>query len=420
MTRRTGHSHALSGPEVWITGLGLISSLGEGGDVHWAQLIGDDGGPVVDEARFAPYPVHPLADIDHSSQIPQRGDLRQMGAWQRIGVHAAGLALEDAGLAGRQDLLHATNLIVAAGNGERDESADGAVLAALHDAAGSGDVVGEVLNTTLQKMLRPTLYLSELSNLLAGNISIVHGVTGSSRTYKGEEMAGVSAIEDAARRIGSGDGELFLVGGAFNAERHDLTLAYELCAALWHGSFEPVWQRAGQDVGFVMGSVGAFLVLESDAHARTRGQEPYAKITRVGSGRSRSTGRPNDVAHPADVALDTLEPPLSPGPLAVLSGASGVDVATRDELSWLGSLKERGIDPAVRAYGTVLGHSVEAHFPAGLALAALAIKQQQFYRPFDSSGYEQPYAGQVERILLTGWGHWRGEGIALVETANAH
>ena len=420
MTRRTGHSRTPSKPEVWITGLGLISSLGEGGDVHWARLTGDGSGPVVDEARFAPYPVHPLADIDHSSQIPQKGDVRQMGAWQRIGVHAAGLALEDAGLAGRPDLLHATNLIVAAGNGERDEAADGAVLAALHDAAGLGVGVDGVLNKALQKMLRPTLYLTELSNLLAGNISIVHGVTGSSRTYKGEEMAGVSAIEDAARRIGSGDGELFLVGGAFNGERHDLTLAYELCAALWHGTFEPVWQRAAQGGGFVMGSVGAFLVLEADTHARARGRAPYARITGIGSGRSSCTGRQDDAVHPADVVLDGLDPPLSPGPLAVLSGASGVDPATRDELSWLCSLKERGIDPAVRAYGTVLGHSVEAHFPAGLALAALAIKQQQFYRPFDSSGYERPYAGRVERILLTGWGHWRGQGVALVETADAH
>ena len=41
--------------------------------------------------------------------------------------------------------------------------------------------------------LRPTLFLAQLSNLLAGNISIVHGVTGSSRTFMGEEAAGVDA-----------------------------------------------------------------------------------------------------------------------------------------------------------------------------------------------------------------------------------
>ena len=41
--------------------------------------------------------------------------------------------------------------------------------------------------------LRPTLFLAQLSNLLAGNISIVHGVTGASRTFMGEESSGVDA-----------------------------------------------------------------------------------------------------------------------------------------------------------------------------------------------------------------------------------
>ena len=45
--------------------------------------------------------------------------------------------------------------------------------------------------------LRPTLFLAQLSNLLAGNISIVHGVTGSSRTFMGEEAAGVDAVRIA-------------------------------------------------------------------------------------------------------------------------------------------------------------------------------------------------------------------------------
>ena len=49
--------------------------------------------------------------------------------------------------------------------------------------------------------LRPTLFLAQLSNLLAGNISIVHGVTGSSRTFMGEETAGVDAVRIAFARI---------------------------------------------------------------------------------------------------------------------------------------------------------------------------------------------------------------------------
>ena len=65
--------------------------------------------------------------------------------------------------------------------------------------------------------LRPTLFLAQLSNLLAGNISIVHGVTGSSRTFMGEESAGVDAVRIAARADRRRPSDIALVGGARTA-----------------------------------------------------------------------------------------------------------------------------------------------------------------------------------------------------------
>ena len=46
--------------DVLITGIGLLSGLGEGGAAHWEKLSQPGARPVVDEQRFAPYPVHPL------------------------------------------------------------------------------------------------------------------------------------------------------------------------------------------------------------------------------------------------------------------------------------------------------------------------------------------------------------------------
>ena len=89
----------------------------------------------------------------------------------------------------------------------------------------------------------------------------------------------------------------------------------------------------------------------------------------------------------AQLADDTK---LSKGDLAVLSGASGTQKATAGELAFLETLATQGYDTAVRAYGSVIGHSVEAHFPAGLALAALALSNGSFYQPFDNSGTEKP------------------------------
>ena len=75
--------------EVWITGIGLATSLGEGLDANWDAL--NQRRINVDEKNFAPYVVHPWAPVNLDTQIPKKGDQRQMEAWQRIGTYAAGL-----------------------------------------------------------------------------------------------------------------------------------------------------------------------------------------------------------------------------------------------------------------------------------------------------------------------------------------
>jgi 3-oxoacyl-[acyl-carrier-protein] synthase II len=400
--------------QVWVTGIGLLSSLGEGVDAHLGLLdcgTPDSGpvvSPVVNESRFSPWPVHPLVAYDVSKQIPKASEQRQMGPWQRAGVYAAGLALADAGLLNRPEFLEKTDLVTAAGNGERDLELDRTILEAI-----GAESPGGQLNQALAKGLRPTLYLGELSNLLAGNISIVHKATGSSRTFKGEEMAGVAAVENAVRRIHAGQGDLFLVGGALNAEREDLLLNYELGGNLWAHPFRSVWQRGEKGGGFIPGSVGVFLVLEARGHGEARGTEPYARISAVVSDRSRRNS--GEVPDGIEALFDAIAGQLDPGPLGVLSGASGVEPITRHEAAFLQRLEGKGHRPAVRAYGTQLGHTVEAHFPLGIALAALALREGRFMPPLDTSGVEKPHLGTLDRILVTALGHWRGEGLALVE-----
>ncbi len=67
--RRPGNADA--GRDVLITGIGLVSSLGEGLDAHWAALNRLDGFvPVVDAQRFAPFPVHPMVPLAFDSRSP--------------------------------------------------------------------------------------------------------------------------------------------------------------------------------------------------------------------------------------------------------------------------------------------------------------------------------------------------------------
>jgi 3-oxoacyl-[acyl-carrier-protein] synthase II len=388
--------------EAWITGIGIVSCLGEGAEAHWQGFA--ERRIKIDAERFAPYLVHPLAPLDLDKQIPKKGDQRQMEPWQRIGTYAAGLALADAGVKGNADLLARMDMIVAAGGGERDVAVDATILTNKSKAPDPE----AFLNERLMSDLRPTLFLAQLSNLLAGNISIVHGVTGSSRTFMGEEAAGVDAVRIALARIHAGQSDLALVGGSHNGERHDLLVLYDAGGHLLRGEFRPVWERGGS-AGMVLGSLGAFLVLEARCHAEARGKKPLARLAAVLSERSR---RPAGATTAALGRLwQGLAPRLTAGRIAVISGATGAEPATAEERAWLVSLP--GLP--VRATGSRLGHGFEPQFAMNIALATLALGREKLFPPADSSGVEQAYQGPLDQVAVTAVGHWRGEGMALVE-----
>src|SRR5882757_10550552 len=129
--------------EVWITGIGLATSLGEGLDAHWDALNARRIN--VDEKNFAPYIVHPWSPVNLDTQIPKKGDQRQMEAWQRIGTYAAGLALDSAGIKGNKEILARMDMIVAAGGGERDLNVDTGVLTAEAKGANAPGFLNEPL-----------------------------------------------------------------------------------------------------------------------------------------------------------------------------------------------------------------------------------------------------------------------------------
>jgi 3-oxoacyl-[acyl-carrier-protein] synthase II len=387
--------------EAWITGIGLASSLAEGLDAHWQALA--ERRVNVDETTFAPYLVHPLAPISFDQQIPKKGDQRQMEAWQRIGTYAAGLALESAGLKGNTAVLSRTDMIVAAGGGERDLAVDSVVL----NAQAKGNAGPSTLNERLMNDLRPTLFLAQLSNLLAGNIAIVHGVTGSSRTFMGEEAAGVDAVRIALARIAAGQSDVALVGAAQNGERKDQLLVYEFGDLNLKNSYAPVWQREPKG-GFALGSGGAFLVIESRAHAEARGAKPFARLRSVVADLSHRK-QPGDVT----ATLERLWSKLGPisNEAAIITGATGAEPVTSEERAFL---RAHPGNP-VRATGTMFGHIMESQFPLGIGLAALSVSRGALFPANDPTGLEIETSEQPTQIVVIGAGHWRGEGMALVE-----
>jgi 3-oxoacyl-[acyl-carrier-protein] synthase II len=222
----------------------------------------------------------------------------------------------------------------------------------------------------------------------------------------GEEAAGVEAVRIAFARIAAGQSEIALVGGSMNAERKDLLMLYEFGGYPLKHAFRPVWERAPAG-GFALASLGTFLVLEERGHAERRGAQPLARLSAVKSEWSHREPGGIDAALarmwnalPSDGASGT----------AVLSGATGAEPATGEEREFL---KARGLP--VRATGTHVGHGMEPQFAMNIALAALAITRGKLFPPCDGSGFETPCAEALDRVIVTAVGHFRGEGLALVE-----
>ena len=169
--------------------------------------------------------------------------------------------------------------------------------------------------------------------------------------------------------------------------------------------------------------------------ARSARRRPGARIARgVPRARSRATaqrratpsrwrGSPacNPTASgvsPAPIAASlarmwsAIAPKIASGRAAVISGASGAEPATAEERAWLSTV------PAlpVRATGTYLGHGVEPQFVMNIALAAARAGTRKAARPAPRRS-RRPWTGRSSQVVVTGVGHWRGEGMALVEAA---
>jgi 3-oxoacyl-[acyl-carrier-protein] synthase II len=388
--------------EVWITGVGIVSALGEGLDQHWDKLMAG-GPPPYDDQTFAPYITFPVTPLNLDTQIPKKGDQRQMEAWQRIGVYAAGLALTDAGIAKNTEILDKADMIIAAGGGERDVAVDAAILTDVRTVEKRDAFVNE----RLMSDLRPTLFLAQLPNLLAGNISLVHGVVGSSRTFMGEEASGVDALRVAHARVAAGQSDLTLVGGAYNGTRWDLVLLFKLGTPLLEAPFRPVWDR-GPEGALALAAMGAFVVIESREHAEKRGAKPVARLVSVQS--SRNLREPGESETTLRAEFEAIAGAVKKDKAVIISGASGAEPATSEEKT---VVSETGLP--VRATATYIGNGMEAQFFANIALGCQAVRKGTLFPPSGSGDTGTAPAGGITQALVTSVGHWRGEGLALIE-----
>ncbi|MBB4285701.1 beta-ketoacyl synthase N-terminal-like domain-containing protein [Roseospira goensis] len=104
-----------------------------------------------------------------------------------------------------------------------------------------------------------------------GQITIVHGLKGFSKTYMADRMSSLVSVAAAARQIRQGQLDVAIAGGAESTNTDFVRAALEHVAA---ANGEP----APHDSGFAVSEGAVFLILEDAAHARARGARVYARV----------------------------------------------------------------------------------------------------------------------------------------------
>jgi 3-oxoacyl-[acyl-carrier-protein] synthase II len=256
---------------VVVTGLGVISPLGNDIDTFWRRLVaGESGvGPIT---RFdtTGYKVHIAAEVkgfDAEDFIDKR-KVRRLDLFSRYAVAAAKLAAADAEFDPRP---------------EADRV--GAVI-------GSGVGGLQTLHTEIDKLLtkgpdrvNPLLVPMMIPNMGAAHVSLELGAKGPLSATVTACSAGSDAIGYAARIIRHGDAEVMFAGGSEAPVSPVAVAGFAAARALSLNNDDPEHASrpfdGGRD-GFVMGEGAGCLVLESLEHAQARGARIYAELAGAG------------------------------------------------------------------------------------------------------------------------------------------
>lgn len=347
---------------VHISGYSLLSCLPQAQDLRW-QALNQWSAANVNAQDFAPYFYHPLQPFAIEEQVIQQSDRRMMGKTMQAAAMAAGQALALAGLKNHPECLEHMQIITALRGGDTDAAANAQILADMlqnpHEST---------LNAALMQHTKPTLFLSQLPNLLASNLAIIYGISGSSLTLMGEEMAGAQAIELAYQRIQSGQVQRVLVNAVSVNESFERMQVFAAGKLLCTETFLPVLQR--QAGGICLGSAAACLILESAESLAERKGHSFGQITQV------------SIKPYENQAF--IQPQQPCGVISMTSGDAAL--IKQEQKGWHAVQSTQAY--AVRNAETVLGSIFEAALPAGIILALECLQQQCLFAPLDLQ-YEQ-------------------------------
>jgi len=262
----------MSKRRVVITGLGIVSPVGNDIKSAWANILaGKSGiGPITnfDASDFPVRFCGEVRDFDVTQYILPR-DARRMGAFIHYGLAAASQAIKDAGLEINE--ANAARAGVAIGSGIGGLSGIESAYQAYIDGGA--------------RKISPFFVPGNIINMIAGNLSIMYGLKGPNIAIVTACTTSTHNIGMAARTIAYGDADIMVAGGAEMTTCPTGMGGFAAARALSTRNDDPAGASRPWDAdrdGFVLSDGAGILVLEEYETARARGADIYAEIVGFG------------------------------------------------------------------------------------------------------------------------------------------
>ncbi len=262
----------MSKRRVVVTGMGLLSPVGNSVSEAWPNLLAGQSGieniEHFDTEQFSTRFAGLVKDFDVSEYISKK-DARKMDDFIQYGIAAGIQALKDSGLE------------VTEANAHR-------IGAAIGSGIGGLTLIEQNHSNLMQsgpRKVSPFFVPSTIINMVAGHLSIIYGLKGPNIAITTACTTGVHNLGHAARMIAYGDADAMLAGGCEKASTPLGIGGFGAARALSTRNDEP--QKASRPWdkdrdGFVLGDGAGVIVLEEYEHAKARGAKIYAEVVGFG------------------------------------------------------------------------------------------------------------------------------------------
>ncbi|WP_188472208.1 beta-ketoacyl-ACP synthase II [Hafnia psychrotolerans] len=262
----------MSKRRVVVTGLGMLSPVGNTVESTWSALLaGQSGISLIDHFDTSAYATRfaGLVKDFNCEEYIARKDARKMDAFIQYGIAAGIQAMQDSGLE------------VTAENAPR-------IGAAIGSGIGGLGLIEENHTSLVNggpRKISPFFVPSTIVNMIAGHLSIMFGLRGPSISIATACTSGVHNIGHAARIIAYDDADVMLAGGAEKASTPLGVGGFGAARALSTRNDNPQaasrpWDKDRD--GFVLGDGAGIMILEEYEHAKKRGAKIYAEIVGFG------------------------------------------------------------------------------------------------------------------------------------------